>query len=157
MDEENQSKATTTNSADSIDELTRFVVSPNLKPNTNPINFTTASERVKSIIANENNASLVDEGGFSRASDDKRTVEPLLRRDTVHTNGFLDALLAAWKEHHTLALKPQHIHLAIVQQFAIHVNEHPEELRSSFVDFEGKKELRVKCDEFVRGQPNDTY
>ena len=82
---------------------------------------------------------MVDEGGFSKGADDNLTVEPLLRRDTVHTNGFLDACLSAWKEHHSLALKPQHLLLAILQQFAIHVNEHSEELRSSFVDFKGKK------------------
>jgi hypothetical protein len=55
-------------------------------------------------------------------------------------------ICCAWQafDHHTgFVLSPQQLFLIILQHVALHVNEHPEELRSQFVRFDGKKELIV--------------
>lgn len=41
--------------------------------------------------------------------------------------------------------------LLIAQGFAIHVNEHAEEMRNHFVSHEGKKKLVVRRDSFIKG------
>ena len=47
------------------------------------------------------------------------------------------------------------IWLMIAQGFATHVNENAEALRSQFVDFDGKKNIDIRRDEFVKGSKNN--
>ena len=49
---------------------------------------------------------------------------------------------AHWK-HYPIRIKPDDIWLLILQAFSNHVNANPEKLRELFVDFEGKKTLKV--------------
>ncbi|EIW77669.1 hypothetical protein CONPUDRAFT_167769 [Coniophora puteana RWD-64-598 SS2] len=58
-------------------------------------------------------------------------------------NGLVRALLKAYNRHRALVLRPDDVWLAILTQFSFFVNAHAEELRSSFVSHEGKKELTV--------------
>lgn len=69
-------------------------------------------------------------------------------------NGFIGALHTAYSSHYALTLSPDDIWLCIAQGFSIYVNQHAEELRSFFVDFEGKKIIRVRRDSFRRFQDN---
>ena len=53
--------------------------------------------------------------------------------------------------HRPIVLSPDMIWLLIAQGFAIHVNEHAEEMRNHFVSHEGKKKLVVRRDGFIKG------
>ncbi|KAG5179161.1 hypothetical protein JKP88DRAFT_327349, partial [Tribonema minus] len=46
-------------------------------------------------------------------------------------------------QHHHLIIRPDDVWSAITIQFSYYVNLHAEKLRPSFVDFQGKKELKV--------------
>ena len=54
-------------------------------------------------------------------------------------NGFLDAYL----NHYPIRIKPDDIWLLIVQAFSHHVNANSEELRNYFVNFDGKKTIKI--------------
>lgn len=62
---------------------------------------------------------------------------------------FLRATFQAYSKHYPLKLRPDDIWLLILQGSGLHINKHSEDLRSQFVDFEGKKLLEVVRPEFV--------
>ena len=65
----------------------------------------------------------------------------------IHENvPFLNGFYTAHTNHYPIRIKPDDIWLLIVQAFSHHVNINSEELRSMFVNFEGKKELVVEYD-----------
>lgn len=66
-------------------------------------------------------------------------------------HALMAALHAAFVDHRPFVLSPDMIWLLIVQGFANHVNQNSEEMRSHFVSHEGKKELRVIRDDFIKG------
>lgn len=80
---------------------------------------------------------------------------PSLVRSSVH--GFVDAVHAAFDNHHPLILSPDDIWLCLIQGFAMHVNANAETLRSKFVQHEGKKELCVRRDDFVKGSDSNDW
>ncbi|KAH7389357.1 hypothetical protein DE146DRAFT_680235 [Phaeosphaeria sp. MPI-PUGE-AT-0046c] len=59
-------------------------------------------------------------------------------------NGFVKAVWNAYSYHHHLTIRPDDIWFAILSQLNFYINAHAEDLRSHFVDHEGKKELVVK-------------
>ncbi|KAL0479876.1 hypothetical protein AKO1_007360 [Acrasis kona] len=65
------------------------------------------------------------------------------RHANTPTHSFVMAAFKCYSNHHFLVLKPDDVWIAITTQFSNYVNKHGEELRSKFVDFEGKKELVV--------------
>jgi hypothetical protein len=72
-------------------------------------------------------------------------------------NPFYAAIIKSFNDHVPLILYPDAIWLQIVQQLAIHVGENKEKLRQHFVDFEGKKEIRVRRDSFIKGQSRNAW
>jgi Domain of unknown function (DUF4419) len=62
------------------------------------------------------------------------------------THPLASAVHSAFSQHRPLSLTPDIIWLTIAQGFAHHVNNHAEELRSSFVKHQGKEKLLVKID-----------
>jgi len=54
--------------------------------------------------------------------------------------------------HIPLCLSPDHIWTLIIQGFGEHMNLHHKKLRKQFVNFDGKKELLVEIDTFVKGK-----
>ncbi|MCJ1461041.1 hypothetical protein MMC28_011423 [Mycoblastus sanguinarius] len=58
-------------------------------------------------------------------------------------NGFVRAAVQAYNEHHNLIIRPDDVWLAILAQFSIYVNAHPEQMREYFVSHKGKEELEV--------------
>ncbi|KAL8285772.1 hypothetical protein RB597_002712 [Gaeumannomyces tritici] len=58
-------------------------------------------------------------------------------------NGFVWAAYHAYRTHHHLVLRPEDIWFAILTQTSFYINAHAEELRSFFVDHQGKKELEA--------------
>jgi len=82
--------------------------------------------------------------------------ETLVESRSVGGHGFISAIITAWSEHLPLVLKPEHIWLLILQGIRAHVDADPEGARDRFVDFQGKKTLTVRRDQFVKGsQIND--
>lgn len=59
-------------------------------------------------------------------------------------NGFVKAVWHAYSYHHHLTIRPDDIWFAILSQLNFYINAHSEDLRSYFVDHDGKKELVVK-------------
>ena len=55
----------------------------------------------------------------------------------------LNGFYLAHSNHYPIRIKPDHIWLLIVQAFSNHVNANSESLRYHFVNFEGKKTLKV--------------
>lgn len=60
------------------------------------------------------------------------------------SNGFVDAAIAAYNQHHHLTIRPDDVWFAILTQLNFYINAHVEELRDVFVSHEGKKTLEVK-------------
>lgn len=59
---------------------------------------------------------------------------------------FFNGMYKAYAEHRPFEISPDMIWLLICQGFSHHINNNAEELRSMFVNFEGKKSLVVKSD-----------
>jgi len=73
----------------------------------------------------------------------------------VGYNGLANTAHTCFDQHKRLILSPDIIWLNIVQQLAIHVNQNSEQLRSKFVSFNGKKLIKVRRDDFVKGVQNN--
>lgn len=58
-------------------------------------------------------------------------------------NGLVYAALHAYNHHHHLGIRPEDVWFTILSQLSFYVNTSPEELRSSFVPHEGKREVIV--------------
>lgn len=58
----------------------------------------------------------------------------------------LSGFFYAYFNHYPIRIKPDDIWLLIVQCFSFHVNENSERLRNYFVNFKGKKNLKVKIE-----------
>ncbi len=63
----------------------------------------------------------------------------------------------AFMDHRPLCLSPDIIWLMICQGVANHVNANAEELRSRFVGHEGKVQISVRRDDFVKGSPENPW
>jgi len=74
--------------------------------------------------------------GFSFNAKDELAY---INSKTPVLNGFY----LAHSNHYPIRIKPDHIWLLIVQAFSNHVNANSEALRNQFVNFEGKKTLKV--------------
>ena len=58
-------------------------------------------------------------------------------------NGFVSSIFTAYSSHWNLVLRPDDVWIAITSNFAKYMEKEGEALRSKFVNFEGKKELKV--------------
>ncbi|KAH0802665.1 DUF4419 domain-containing protein [Histomonas meleagridis] len=58
-------------------------------------------------------------------------------------NTVFQGFISAYKRHYPFTLSPDIVWLLILQGFSRHINNNSEKFRSSFVDFQGKKELCV--------------
>ena len=70
---------------------------------------------------------------------------------------LIDAVHVAFAEHHPLTLSPDDVWLCIAQGFALHVDANAEALRSRLVRHQGKLEIGVRRDEFVKGSPDNDW
>ena len=82
-------------------------------------------------------------------------------RPTVESSGrthaFVSAVNLAYAQHYPLVLSPDAIWMCITQGFSQHVNANAEKLRKMFVEHEGKKEIVVRRDEFIKGSPDNSW
>ncbi|KAF7300163.1 hypothetical protein MKEN_01339800 [Mycena kentingensis (nom. inval.)] len=59
-------------------------------------------------------------------------------------NGFMNTVIVAYNDHHTLVLRPDDVWMAILAQFNFFVNANAESLRAAFVAHQDKIELVVQ-------------
>jgi hypothetical protein len=64
------------------------------------------------------------------------------------SNGFVDTIISAYKQHHALVLRPDDVWIAILTQFNFYVNANAELLRANFVAHDGQKTLELTTDSF---------
>lgn len=62
---------------------------------------------------------------------------------TSNNNGLVNALTLAYNRHHNIVLRPEDFWTAVLTQFSSYVNANSEKLRDKFVNFNGKRELKV--------------
>ncbi len=77
--------------------------------------------------------------------------------DGVVFHPVVAAAHRAFMDHRPLRLSPDAIWLMICQAVANHVNAHAEELRPRCVRHEGKIEIEVRRDDFVKGSPENPW
>lgn len=77
--------------------------------------------------------------------------------DDDFQNQYIAALHHAFAEHYGFVLNPDDIWLLILQGLSIHINQNAEKYRDTLVDFQGKKEIRVRHDGLVQGNPDNTW
>jgi hypothetical protein len=73
------------------------------------------------------------------------------------THNLLSSINTAYDQHLPLVLSPDMLWLTISQGLSTHITNNAEQLRSQFVNFEGKKELIVDEDFFVKGSPDNDW
>jgi hypothetical protein len=76
-------------------------------------------------------------------TDVDKPIQPLDRGIIPFENGFVDGIMRAFQQDLHLILRPDDVWLAALVQFNFYVNGHAEELRSTFVAHDGKKQLVV--------------
>jgi hypothetical protein len=67
------------------------------------------------------------------------------------SNGFVDAAIMAYNQHHHLIIRPEDVWFSVLVQLNVYINEHAEELRSMFVAHEGQKRLQLDVCKEIRG------
>lgn len=70
-------------------------------------------------------------------------------------NLFVESALAAFKNHYPLKIKPDIVWITIMQGFARHIDKNAEKFRGKFVAHEGKKEITIVRNGFVKSGQND--
>jgi hypothetical protein len=78
-------------------------------------------------------------------------------RVTAHIHGLVETIATAFAEHYPLVLTPDAVWLAIAQGFAVHINENAERLRRKLVRHQGKVEITIRRDDFVKGSPQNPW
>jgi len=69
--------------------------------------------------------------------------------------GFMAAVHTAYANHYALKLSVSDFIILIGQGLSRHIEKHAEKLRHHFVNHEGKEEIEIRRDQFVKGQQND--
>ena len=103
------------------------------------------SQAVRSMNCDKIESTFVDQDA------EKYKGVKLLESGGDFSNGFIRACEIAWAEHYPLRIDPSHIWLCITQAVALHVDKNGEKLREKWVVHEGKKQLIVVREEFVKG------
>jgi hypothetical protein len=60
-------------------------------------------------------------------------------------NGFVQACIKAYSNHHHLQIRPDDVWITILTQLSLYVNANAESLRSHFVSHQGQKELSIEA------------
>lgn len=82
------------------------------------------------------------------------TEKPLIR---ANGNPFVDTAMLAYDLHLPIVISPDDVWLCLANGLAAHINQNAEELRSQFVDFEGKKYIEIQRNGFVKGSSTNDW
>lgn len=128
---------------DSDTEVLSFVVTPGMEVCPNLLQQLPCDYLLKK------KNKLIDEGGLFPEAKQTNIIKD------AHENGFVAAAVEAFSRHYPLVLSPTHFWMMILQGVSLHVGENSEEVRSKWVNHEGKMQLVCRVDDFTLGQPND--
>jgi hypothetical protein len=78
-------------------------------------------------------------------------------KSRVFSHALMEAIHESYSEHYPLILSPDVIWLTVAQGFANHINMNAEKLRKQFVDHEGKKQIKVQRNGFLKGSPSNDW
>eukprot|EP01064_Diplonema_japonicum_P013425 TRINITY_DN20996_c0_g1_i1.p1 TRINITY_DN20996_c0_g1~~TRINITY_DN20996_c0_g1_i1.p1 ORF type:complete len:452 (+),score=88.61 TRINITY_DN20996_c0_g1_i1:44-1357(+) len=146
-------------------EIQRHVFGSYVEKGADPTCFTTAEESFEKILtptypphAHDDSGKLIPSPPVNikhppesiEVEDGKK---PMLK--LTQQNVLIAASDMCFNHHLPLVLTPDVIWLTVVNGLAMHVNQNSETLRSKFVSHEGKVDLKVVSDHFVKGQHND--
>ncbi|HEY9774380.1 MAG TPA: DUF4419 domain-containing protein [Planktothrix sp.] len=72
-------------------------------------------------------------------------------------HALVEAAHHSYAQHVPLRLTPDYIWVTVLQGFARHINQNPEQYRSKFVSHQGKQELAIYRPDFHVGSPNNDW
>lgn len=70
---------------------------------------------------------------------------------------LVDAVGTSFSRHYPLVLSPDSIWLTISQGLATHINKHAEAVRKRFVAHEGKAQIVIRRDNFIKDAPDNDW
>lgn len=70
---------------------------------------------------------------------------------------FVAAVGTSFAYHYPLVLSPDSVWLTISQGLALHINRHAEDVRKRFVAHEGKAQIVIRRDNFMKGAPDNDW
>ena len=125
----------------------------NVKKATRPLRETACHRAVELLLTNPDR---------NRKNRSKPKIEACSKYHSklvasVRFHPFIAALHLAFNDHRPLSLSPDMIWLLIAQGLAAHINCYAEELRSHFVKHQGKVNIVVRCDDFVKGNSTNDW
>lgn len=88
-------------------------------------------------------------------SDENQVV--MSDRYSRNEHGFVQAVRYAYDRHIPLSFSPDHLWNVILQGVSEHISLNAEELRSHFVNFDGKQTLKIRRDGFTKGSPDNDW
>lgn len=72
-------------------------------------------------------------------------------------NGLIGTVVYAYNKHHNIILRPEDFWCAVMTQFSLYMEKYAEQLRNTFVDFAGEKELEVTIIGNLHNAPYDQF
>ncbi|RLT10463.1 MAG: DUF4419 domain-containing protein [Planctomycetota bacterium] len=125
-------------------------------------NVTRATDPLAEVPYYEAIERLLNQRPLSEEANATATIEACSRYhgrlvSNVHAHPVIVAVHRAFMQHRPLCLSPDMIWLLICQGVANHVNAHAEDLRSRFVTHQGKAKIKVCCDDFIKGSPENSW
>lgn len=112
-------------------------------------------ERVESRLATVDAAARLAELGWRKREAYRIAAAELVAGPLVHPLAL--AVDLAFREHRPLVLTPDAVWLCLAQSLAVHVDLHAEQLRPMLVRHQGQLALKVRRDDFVRGDPDNDW
>ena len=133
--------------------IKRTVDERNKEERIDAINKDTSLKKNKWELINDKN--FQPDGVPIRIMEDMNEYEGEIIETRFHP--FMNAMHTAYAKHYPMTISPDMIWLLIAQGFATHINQNGEEMRDYFVDFDGKKNLDIRRDYFVKGGKDNDW
>lgn len=76
---------------------------------------------------------------------------------TPSIHQFVGAVGSSFKRHYPLILSPDSVWITISQGLANHINQHAEDVRKKFVAHEGKVQIVIRRDNFIKGAKDNDW
>ena len=72
-------------------------------------------------------------------------------------HAFISALHIAFAQHRPIVISPDMIWLMIIQGVGMHIHENKDTLQNVIVNFDNKKQIIIRKDEFIKGNENNDW
>jgi hypothetical protein len=115
----------------------------NVKPDTQALRNVTHIEQIKRLL---------DVRSIEAVSKPPKLIVP-----TSTSPQCVEAVGVAFARHYPLVLSPDSVWLTISQGLANHINKYAEDVRKKFVAHEGKVQIVIQRDGFIKGAPDNDW